>query len=357
MRQSSDDNRQEQICSTQPGVEQGAKPSLVEVQEPEADLTSGEIWNGRYSVIKLLGTNATSTVYLASHIQLRTTVTLKIMRRQLMTRDAKKLFMREARWISAFSHANVVKLYSYGQSDNHAPFMAFEFIEGKTLAFLIEEDGSIEASRAVAVARQICWALAALREAGVIHRRIQPSAIVIGTDQDGSDIVKITELSLVPEPPPNSEPPAAADSTRSECSLLSAESGPTEQVNASQDIQSIGYLLYEMLCGRPVDTVTDAQPIPSQNLSEQNGRLPTRNTIPAALEQIILTCLNQDSQNGYQNAFELDAALSDIGWQPLSSPPTPAPVTGEISELQVRLMISVTILIALAALAAYLSSR
>jgi serine/threonine-protein kinase len=81
-------------------------------------------------------------------------------------------FRQEARLASSISHPNVSHIYEFSQSDRRY-FLAMEYVRGVTLRELIREN-SIDAPRAVEIARQIAAALAAAHKVGIVHRDIKP---------------------------------------------------------------------------------------------------------------------------------------------------------------------------------------
>src|SRR5207247_1254629 len=99
-------------------------------------------------------------------------------------------FQQEARAASALNHPNILTIYEIGQVDNR-PFIATEFIEGRTLRQIAKGSG-LSLNHALDMAGQIAGALAAAHQAGIVHRDIKPENIMLRPD----GYVKVLDFGL-----------------------------------------------------------------------------------------------------------------------------------------------------------------
>ena len=92
-----------------------------------------------YEIQGVLGEGGMGTVYRAEDPTLQRTAALKVIRAQSMGSQAKERFLREARACSKINHPNIVTVYAAGEEDGH-PYIAMEFVEGRTLKDIVAEE-------------------------------------------------------------------------------------------------------------------------------------------------------------------------------------------------------------------------
>ena len=143
-----------------------------------------------------LGRGAMGVTYKAFDINLRCSVTLKVIsERYLGEKSAHLRFLREARAAASVRHPNVASVFHLGRTgDNY--FYAMEFVEGETLGNLIKRSGRLEAKLALEIATQVAAGLAAVHEQNLVHRDIKPTNIMVRVKEEGSVTAKIIDLGL-----------------------------------------------------------------------------------------------------------------------------------------------------------------
>ncbi|MEO7793410.1 MAG: protein kinase [Thermoanaerobaculia bacterium] len=214
----------------------------------------------RYRIQRYLGQGAAGEVYGAEDLHLRSRVALKVLRPGA-SRDPQSIerFKREILLARRVSHPNVCRIFdlgvhemsSAGESGLHSVlFLTMEWLEGETLARRIQEAGAFDEGPAVAIVRQLCHGLTAAHAAGVVHRDLKSSNILLVPGAEGERAV-ITDFGL------------ARSSHQSSDGLTLTEAGgllgtpaymAPEQVaglaaSAASDLYSLGVVLYEMLTG------------------------------------------------------------------------------------------------------------
>src|SRR2546425_5157553 len=205
-----------------------------------------------YRIISKLGSGGMGEVYLAQDTRLGRNVALKILPADVAADESRmKRFVQEAKAASALNHQNIITIYEIGEAKS-THYIATEFVDGVTLRQKIRQ-AALSASEALDVAIQVCSALAAAHEAGIVHRDIKPDNIML-RGRDG--FVKVLDFGLVKLTEPQSE---ATDTTAltaiaetepgivmGTVTYLSPEQARGLGVDPRTDVWGVGCVLYEM---------------------------------------------------------------------------------------------------------------
>ena len=200
--------------------------------------------DGRYSLLRSLGSGGMGQVYLAQDEVLGREVALKVLWERLAgSEEFVERFRREARSVAALSHPNIVSVYDQGRSEDGTYYIAMEHVCGGTLKERIVAEGPLDDREAADVAIHISEALGAAHEGGVIHRDIKPHNILL-TD---SGEVKVVDFGIA-------RAVSQASMTGTSFILgtahyLSPEQAKGEPTGPASDLYSLGVVLYEMLTG------------------------------------------------------------------------------------------------------------
>jgi serine/threonine protein kinase len=155
------------------------------IEQPTAPIpgpmTAGaELGEGRYTLVRLLGTGGMASVWSATDARLHREVAVKIISDTLaLDPEFVARFDREARIVAGLSHPHVVQVYDYG-AEGARPYLVMEYVSGGTLS------AQLKAGRAdwnsVTLAREILDALTYIHAAGVLHRDLKPANVLLGLD-------------------------------------------------------------------------------------------------------------------------------------------------------------------------------
>ncbi len=296
----------------------GALAAQFLAKEESAALIGQQI--SHYQIMREIGRGGMGVVYLAEDINLsRRPVALKLLPAHLTTDpDRLRRFEREARAASALNHPNILTIHEIGQRDGR-PFIATEFIDGKTLREQMRNQ-ELQLSEALNIAAQIASALIAAHEAGIVHRDIKPENIMIR----GDGYVKVLDFGLAKL---MEQPFAAVDTEAATREMVKTSPGAVmgtagymspEQarglaVDARTDIWSLGVVLYEMITGRQPfegDTASDlivailkTEPLPLTYYAHE---------VPSELERIAGQALEKNRETRYQTVGELLNDLKEV---------------------------------------------
>jgi serine/threonine-protein kinase len=268
-----------------------------------ASVEPDTIVDGRYRVLRRLGSGGMADVYLVEDQQLGRRVALKLLYRRL-AEDVQfvERFRREASSAAQLQHPNIVSIFDRGEWDG-TYYIAMEYIEGPTLKEIVRERGPAPPDAAIDVVLQILRAARFAHQRGVVHRDIKPHNVLI--DEEGR--VKVTDFGIARA---GSSDMTETGSIMGTAQYLSPEQAQGKPVDARSDLYSIGIVLYELLTGRVPFDAESAVTVALKQVSE--APIPPREidpAIPPALEGVVLRAMEKDPARRFADADEFIEAL------------------------------------------------
>jgi serine/threonine-protein kinase len=268
---------------------------------PAPDTLIDQVFDGRYRVVRKLGTGGMANVYLAEDQELGRSVAIKMLdERHSQDEQFVERFRREAKNAAGLSHPNIVSIYDRGQAEG-TYYIAMEYLEGRTLKELLITRGPTPLAVAIDYARQILSALGFAHRHGIVHRDIKPHNIVVAPDGR----LKVTDFGIARS---GTSQMTETGSIIGTAQYLSPEQAKGAPVTPASDIYSVGIVLYEMLTGTVPFTGDTPLEIAMKHLS--TTPLPpseARPDVPHELDSIVLRALAKDPEDRYQSADEMDA--------------------------------------------------
>src|SRR4051794_35676544 len=270
------------------------------------ELEAGTVVDGRYSIISRLGSGGMADVYCAQDLQLGRKVALKLLYRRFAEDEQfVERFKREASAAAGLQHPHVVGVYDRGEYDG-TYYIAMEYLEGRSLKQVVQEEGPLDPERAIDLLVQILRASRFAHQRGVIHRDIKPHNVIV--DDEGR--VKVTDFGIARA--------GASDMTETgsimgTAQYLSPEQAQGHAVSAQSDLYAIGIVLYELLAGRvPFDGDS-----PVTIALKQVSELPIppsafNPSVPPELDAIVLRALEKDPARRFADAEEMIAELEAL---------------------------------------------
>ncbi|KUI34719.1 protein kinase [Mycobacterium sp. IS-1496] len=258
---------------------------------------------GHYQLQKLIGRGGMGEVYKAYDTRTDRVVALKVLPPHL-AQDAtfQRRFRRESQAAAGVQDPHVVPIHSYGEIDGRL-YLDMRLIEGRNLgAILAEADKPLLPSFAVKVVEQVATALDAAHAAGLIHRDVKPSNILI-TDRDFVYLIDFGLARSAGEPGMTT-----AGSTLGTLAYMAPERFNGGRIDPRSDIYALTCVLYECLTG--------VRPYPADSLEEQIAGhivrpVPKPSTVDprlAAFDAVIERGMAKKPERRYQSAAELAAA-------------------------------------------------
>ncbi|MGE5185952.1 MAG: TonB family protein [Acidobacteriota bacterium] len=254
--------------------------------EKRAAVQTGDLVEGRYRILKLLGEGGMGAVFLAEHTLIKRRVAIKILHPRLAT-DAHVVdcFMNEARAAGTLGHPNIVESTDMGFTQDHVPYIVFEYLEGALLTDEIYRVGGLPVRRAVRIAEQIAGALRAAHDAGIVHRDLKSDNVFLTDKDDESDHVKVLDFGVSRFMKEDKQRGIVAGTPEF---MAPEQLSNPDAVDARADVYALGVILYEMLGAcRPFVPSRDTAELQRQILVERPPTL-NRPEVPEALADLIV---------------------------------------------------------------------
>ena len=265
----------------------------------------GKIIGNRYEVIEKIGNGGMATVYKARCTILNRYVAIKVLREEFTTdEEFIKRFNSEAQSAARLTHPNIVSVFDVGQEYN-IYYIVMELIQGKTLKEIISEEGALPWKWSVNIAIQISSALEVAHKNGIVHRDIKPHNIII--TEDG--IAKVTDFGIAKAV--SNSTITAFGTTIGSVHYFSPEHARGGYTDAKSDLYSLGVVMYEMMTGKvPFDADTPVSVALKHMQEDAVEPKILNNTVPLAINQIIIKAMKKDTSLRYASATEMMKDLS-----------------------------------------------
>ena len=263
------------------------------------------VYNGRYELHRRIARGGMADVFLARDQLLDRPVALKILFPEFATDpNFVERFRREAQAAANLSHPNIVSVYDWGEEES-TYFIVMEYVEGRSLAQIVRDDGPLLPDRAADVATDIAAALGFAHRNGVIHRDVKPGNVLISPLGQ----VKVTDFGIA-RAVTTQDNLTQTGTVMGTATYFSPEQARGETVDPRSDVYSLGVVLYELLVGEPPFTGDNPVSVAYKHVQETAERPTRRNPqIPAALEAVTMKALAKNPANRYASADDMAADL------------------------------------------------
>ena len=212
-------------------------------------LAQGELIAGKYRIESLLGRGGMGEVYVALNERLGKRVALKVMSREVLDAEEAHRFAREAKAASRIAHPGVVQVFD-ADVDTGRPWIAMELLEGESLAQRISR-GPCSVPEAGAIMLEALDVVAAVHDAGVIHRDLKPDNLFLERLPGGRHRVKVLDFGIAKVALPGVDSITQTGAMMGTPLYLAPEQAAgAKHVDQRADIYSLGVILYAMLSGR-----------------------------------------------------------------------------------------------------------
>ena len=282
---------------------------------------------GRYSITRKIGQGGMGAVYEATHTLIGKRVAVKV----LLDKYARKeqvvaRLEQEARLASSIGHEHIIDITDFGLTEDGRTFVVMEFLEGESLAELLNREGPLPEARIVDIAWQIASALGAAHAKGIVHRDVKPDNVFLLRRKD-KDFVKVVDFGISKSM--RSSDVGEEDSPRltqtgmvlgTPLYMSPEQARGDEELDARIDVYALGVIMYELATGRVPFTGTNYLAIISQVLNDEAPRpRASRPELSDEFENVILKALAKDRADRYQSTAEILVDLSALHDDPTHS--------------------------------------
>ena len=284
---------------------------------------------GKYQLLEQIGQGRSGSVYLGKDPMMDWPVAIKVLPPARQGSTTFRRFEREARAGARLDHPHIVKLFDFDQADGVC-FLVMEYVEGVDLRHLVKQAGPLDPCRSAHYIRQAALGLQHLHEAGLIHRDVEPSNLLL----DRQGILKILDLGLV-----RFEGDAADQLTMQQGARLllgTVDYMAPEQVTDSHcvdiraDIYALGATFYYLLAGHPpFPDVPVMQKLMMAQAHEPTPLRQLRPEVPAEMSALVARMMKKDPTQRPQQPKEVAEALGPWTRTPVPPPSEHIPRRGE----------------------------
>ncbi len=163
----------------------------------QRDPLVGTTFAGRYVILQRVGKGGMGVVYKARQKYMESVVAIKVLFKEYASdQQAVDRFRLEAKTLSTLDHPNIVRVLDFDITPDKQPFLAMEFLQGETLEDYITKNGRMPLEQALGLFLLATDALAHAHAKGVIHRDLKPSNLVLLTDENAQQSIKIVDFGI-----------------------------------------------------------------------------------------------------------------------------------------------------------------
>jgi len=292
-------------------------PSGAFPQAPPAPSLVGQILDGRYRIVKLIGEGGMGEVYAAEHVHIEKKFAIKLLKSEIVSNaEAVTRFRQEARSSSSIGHRNIIAIDDFGQLADGRIYMCMELLAGAALNDMIQHP--MGADRLLNILIQTGHGLAAAHAKGIVHRDMKPENIYVSTGPSGEDVPKILDFGIAKVSGNDGQNHLTRTGTIFGTPFYMApEQALGNPVDARTDIYAMGVIMYECFAGSlpfqgesfmgilTQHITTDAEPVAQR--AAKAGR-----TLPQGLAEVITRCMRKNPAERYATMDELVSDLVAI---------------------------------------------
>lgn len=279
---------------------------------------------GEYIFKRLIATGGHGSVYEAEHRILGRRAAVKVLHAHLADQgEMLQRFVREARIVNQIHHPNVVDIYDFGMMPDGSPYFVMELLEGRTLSQLIHERGRMGAERALAYLEPVCEALEAAHRAGIVHRDLKASNVMVVEEGDRPQ-VKLLDFGIakVLEPPGGQEGLTVAGQRLGTAYAMAPEQLRNSTISPATDVYALGVLLYQLVTGHYPFHSKDRLELEQLHLEAPPPRPSASAPVSPAVDAVVLRCMEKEAERRFPSTLAFLAALREAVVAPSAELPT-----------------------------------
>lgn len=277
-------------------------------------LSPGKTIDDRYQILTYLGGGGMGEVYQAKELALNRLVAIKVLPLStICDPKCRSQFKREGKLLSSLQHPNLITFYRFGIIDRQIPYLAMEYLEGKTVRQLLEE-GQPSVEYCLTLVKQVCEGMSWAHKAHVIHRDLKPENLMLVGQS--TEVLKVVDFGLgrmLSEDQRVSQDLTGTGVILGTPPYMSWEQCMGRKVDQRADIYALGCILYELLTGSPPFSGDTPISIIYQHLNVPPPELAATWTRKEELVQglsfVLQKALSKDPEARYQTMTEFSSDI------------------------------------------------
>ena len=294
-----------------------ARKSSKQLRHSMADMLVGTVLADRYRLQRRIGEGAMGWVFLAEHTEIGKKYAVKVLRPSLCKLpEAVRRFRREARSASQIGSNHIVDVTDFGTTANGAVFYVMEYLHGgEDLSKLIKNVGKVPWQRVVNMLKQLCVALQAAHDNGIIHRDVKPANFYRMEHEGNPDFIKVLDFGIARLSTPKDSIVTATGVIMGTPDFMAPEQAQGKHVDTRADIYSLGACAYSLLTGRPPFVGANEYDVIYKQLNDDPSPpsevAPVAAELPKWLDDVIFKALRKDADDRYATMAEFGEALRE----------------------------------------------
>ena len=295
-----------------------------------ADMLVGSVLADRYKLLHRIGEGAMGWVFLAEHVEIGKKVAIKVLRPSLCRLpEAVSRFRREARSATQIGSKHIVDVTDFGTTETGSVYFVMENLEGEDLSAALKKEKYLPWKRVVHILQQLCEALQAAHDVGIIHRDVKPANFFRVEFSGDPDFIKILDFGIARLANPQDSIVTQTGVVMGTPDFMAPEQAMGKHVDHRADVYSLGASAYALLTGRPPFEGANEYDVIYKQLNDDpdppSEVAPVAAGVPKWLDTIILRSLRKNPDDRYDSMREMAEAL-DKGLEK-GDVPEPEPVT------------------------------
>jgi hypothetical protein len=279
----------------------------------------GTILHDRWRILAELGRGGMGEVYLAEHIALGRKEAIKILNPALaIDPQFVSRFRREARAVNRLRHPNIISIYDFGQLADNRFYLSMEYAEGESVYRKLKMAGRFDIPRALHVLGQLAYAVHHAHSRGVVHRDLKPDNLILVGDDETVKVLDFGVAKIVASDDQESMALSSSNLIWGSPRYMSPERVRGVGNDPRSDLYAIGVMAFELVVGLPPFMGTPDEVI---RMHLKQAPVPASSQralgdVPPELDALILRCMAKKTDERFQTAAEVFAALTKVPGYP-----------------------------------------
>ncbi|MBX9688109.1 MAG: serine/threonine protein kinase [Candidatus Obscuribacterales bacterium] len=276
-------------------------------------LKAGFILDRRYEILEPLGQGGMGEIYKAKELDLERTVAIKLLHlSSSYDEDSLARFKQEAKILANLQHRNILTFYRLGEWEN-CPYIAMEFIEGRSLKSLLNTEGKLAPERCLRIFNQLCDALSYAHQRGIIHRDLSSANIMLSNEgkEETAKLIDFGLARLAEGAMIENQQQTKTGLLLGSVNYMSPEQCRGQKPDQRSDIYALAVCLYEALSGELPFQAENPIAVMHLHTSQTAPHLPKSVEDPdARLDNSIQKGMAKEANARFQKIEELAESLN-----------------------------------------------